>query len=249
MKYCPKCDKRFDEDIIRFCTIDGTPLVEEGEPKFTEMPSENLEVPDDDDPGEITVIRRKTSVPILPPDFVKDTSFKASELGERVVIPTTSEPVLQQVRPRTSVAYFPPPESNTAKTVVLTILGTVVVLCLGAGLFWFLQKETPANRNTNLNANLGNVNTNLNTSLPIDSNFNFNTSPSFGTNVNTNLNANVKTPTPTPRPSPSSSPSPSPTASPTLSVSPTPRTNANVRATPSPTPRIGPRPPTPNANH
>src|SRR5205807_7707966 len=138
MNYCPKCDKRFDEEIIRFCTKDGTPLVEEGDPKFTEIPSDNLEEPDDD-LGEITVIRRKPLVPSPLPDFDEEASFKASEPADRIVIPTTSEPV-QQVRPRTT-AYYPPPESNTAKTVVLTILGTLVVLSMGAGLFWFLQKE------------------------------------------------------------------------------------------------------------
>ena len=57
MRYCPECGERFDEDIIKFCTKDGTPLVEEDEPKFTAMPSQSGE--DADDIGEETVIRRK----------------------------------------------------------------------------------------------------------------------------------------------------------------------------------------------
>jgi hypothetical protein len=28
MKYCPICDERYDEDIIKFCTRDGTPLID-----------------------------------------------------------------------------------------------------------------------------------------------------------------------------------------------------------------------------
>src|SRR5947208_16903408 len=90
-----------------------------------------------------------------------------------MVNPPSPQPVVQQVPPRASQGYPPPPPSNTGKTVALTIMGTLVVLGLGAILFWFLQKEAPANKN--INANFGNINTNINTSLPIDSNFNFNT--------------------------------------------------------------------------
>jgi hypothetical protein len=65
MKICPICDKRYDEEIIRFCTTDGTPLVDDEVPSFIEMPSENLDAPEDDI-GEITVIRRKEVVPPPP---------------------------------------------------------------------------------------------------------------------------------------------------------------------------------------
>lgn len=235
MKYCPICDARYDEEIIQFCTIDGTPLIEEEKPKFTVMPSESLGSPDDEI-GEATVIRRKPA---------SAEAYGSSET-ERIVIPTSiaSE---QQVRPRTAAAYYPPPQQNTAKTVALTILGTVFVLACGAGLFWFLQKEKPSN--TNLNANIVLQNTNLNTNLGFDSNFNFNSSPNFNTNLNTttNLNANFKLPTPTPKPKPSSSPTPTTGTSPSPSQTPRPAINANaVRPTPSPstTPRTGPRPPT-----
>ena len=119
MKYCPQCDERYDEEIIRFCTKDGTPLIEEDEPNFSALPSENMEEPED--LGEQTVIRRR-------PDDAR------ANQSERIVIPTSQpEP---QVRPRQPAAvYYPPPSSNTAKTVVLTIIGTLFVLACGAGLF------------------------------------------------------------------------------------------------------------------
>lgn len=249
MKVCPICDTKFDEEIIRFCTKDGTPLIDVEEPNFLELPSESLDEPEDD-PGEITVIRRKESVP-LPPSIDEVNAPFVPPPAERIVIPTTSEPP-QQVRPRVPEAYYaPPPQSNTLKVVALTVIGTIAVLGIGAALFWFLQKERPSNSNVNLNTNLGAFNGNLNTNTAIDSNFNFNASPgyntNFNTNFNTNLNSNIKTPTPTPKPSPSETPTPELSPSPTPLTTPSPRPSATPanRPSPSPTPRFGPRP-TPN---
>ena len=53
MKFCPVCQTRYDEEILRFCIKDGAPLVDEN-PSFTEMPSEG----EAEDIGEETVIRR-----------------------------------------------------------------------------------------------------------------------------------------------------------------------------------------------
>lgn len=250
MKHCPICDARYDEEIIRFCTKDGTPLVEDEQPNFAVLPSESLETPDDD-LGEETIIRRKP----LGADPAADIFASPAE-PERIIIPTSFPPE-QQVRPRTSQAYFPPPPPpNTGKTVTLTILGTMGVLGLGAVLFFFLRGNEPSN--VNVNTNPINQNLNLNTNFGFDSNFNFNATANFNTNYNvsTNLNTNVRTssPTPTPRPAPSTTPTPNPSTSPTPSanatprVNATPRTNVNARPSPSQTPRTGPRPPALNIN-
>lgn len=235
MRYCPICEERYDDDVIKFCTKDGTPLLEEKEPSFTTLPSEDL----DDEIGQETVITRR--------EDLTDASTKQSE---RIVIPAVDD-LPQQVRPRVAQPYYPPPPPpSTGKTIVLSILGTLAVLGFGAGLFWLLQKEPAAN--INVNTNMPNVNVNMNANTGFDSNFNFNTNANFVTstnfNVNTNLNANLRTPTPTatPKPSPSvtPSPSPSPTETATPRPSPSPTRPANVRpATPAPTPRQGPRPP------
>lgn len=237
MKYCPQCEERYDEEIIRFCTKDGTPLIEEEEPKFSAMPSENVE--DDADIGDQTVIRRR-------PDAGE--SHVQGTRSERIVIPTSQpEPEPQVIRPRPpAAAYYPPPKSNTAKTVFLTILGTIFVLGCGAGLFWALQKEKPSNaNNSNLNAN---QNVNLNSNVGFDPNFNFNAPPP-NSNVsipplNLNLNTNTRPPSqsPTPRPSPSVTPSPRPSSTPSA----TPSGSPTQRPSPTATPRIGPRPPTPS---
>lgn len=250
MKVCPLCDTRFDEDVIVFCTKDGTPLVDEAKPIFSALPSDPIDEPDIDFGEETIVRRRPEDVPVIP------SVYDLPQAGERIVISTDPTPTPgQQVRTRTTEVYAPPPQQpNTAKTVVLTILGTLVVLGFGAGLFWFLQKESPANANIGKNANV-NQNVNLNTNLGFDSNFNFNSAGSFNTNFNmpTSLSTNIKTPTPTPTPRPSPSPSPgvSPAVSPSVTpaVSPTPRATPANRAdtdpkpTPTSTPRIGPRPP------
>ena len=251
MKYCPICDERYDEEIIRFCTKDGTPLVDDEQPSFTALPSESTDGPDDDF-GEETVIRRKGANAANLDDA--GLPFDTEGQSERIVIPTSPAPA-PPVRPRATQAYYPPPpEPNTAKTVFLTILGTLAVLGFGAAVFWFLQKDTPANLNTNINVNLAGQNTNLNTNVGFDSNFNFNASFNTNYNTSTNLNTNLRIPTPTPTPKPS--PSVSPIASPTAAASPSPtprptviiRPNTNAGPTPLGTPRTGPRPPTMTGN-
>ena len=253
MKYCPICDERYDEEIIRFCTKDGTPLVDEEQPNFTALPSEASE--ETADLGEETIVRRKAST--VPPTAPIDEE----DLSGRIVIPT-SHTEAQSVRPRTATTYYPPPppQQNIAKTVILTIIGTLAVLGFGAGLFWMFQRGSDSNLNVNVNANYLNQNTNLNTNLGFDSNFNFNTNANFsGSNtIGTNLNTALRSPTPVTSPSPtprtSPSPTPSPDDEPTPARSPTPRpspvsTPSRTPASiPSPTPRTGPRPPALNTN-
>jgi TonB family protein len=233
MKYCPTCNTRYDEEILRFCMKDGTPLVEESEPNFTQMPTEAFEEPVEDDPSEMTVIRRNPSVP--PPPPADDDVFPAEPpRGERIVVPSVAEP-RQEVRPR-AVPYNPPPRQNTGKIVFLTILGTIAVLGIGAAGIYMLQKDPDVN--VNVNTSMPNANANLNTNVGIDTNFNFNTNANFNTNINTNsltnLNTNTRTPTPTPKPTPTATPSPSP--------SPTPDEDDDTTPTPARTPIPTPQP-------
>ena len=229
MKYCPTCGTRYDEEILRFCMKDGTPLVDEEEPNFVAMPSESLDEPIEDEPDEVTVIRRN-SVPPPPPD-------PEPEPKQRIVVPTTEAP--RDTRPRAVPYQAPPPKkTNTFAVVLLTVLGTLAVLGIGALGFWFLQNGENDNTNTNSNANQ-NVNTDVNTNLGIDANFNFNANANFNTNTNSNANANLKTPTPTPTPrsTPSVTPSPSPTRTPDDddgTPGPSPSPSRSPAATPTP---------------
>ena len=233
---------------------DGTPLVDEEEPSFIAMPSESIDKPDDDDPGEVTIIRKNVPAPPPVPNAIDEISFTPDPRpsSERIVVPTSEEAVSSQARVRAIPPYQPPPQSNTAKVVVLTIIGTLAVLAIGALGFKFLQNDNTdnSNINTNFNSNIANVNTNLNTNVGFDSNFNFNVNANFNTNSlsNINTNANARTPTPTPKPSPSITPTPSPTpdedAIPSPSRTPAPtQTPITIRPNPSPTvPRMNPLP-------
>lgn len=230
MKYCPTCKTRYEEDVLRFCMTDGTPLLDEEEPHFVEMPSESLEAAEDQ-ADEITIIRRNTPVPSpLPDDFEEESFAPEQPPPPRIVVPTTPEPFADQHRARVIAAQYQEPRSNTAKVVFLTMLGTIVLLVMGGAIFWMLQKDDPNNSNVNTNANFLTVNTNVNTNLGIDGNFDFNTNSltNLSTNINTstNLNTNTRTATPTPRPSPSATPAASPTA--------TPDDDDDVDTTPSP---------------
>lgn len=258
MKFCPVCKTRYDEEILRFCTKDGTPLVEEGEPNFTALPSES-------DAGEETVIRRKTPPPI-PATAQPVPDFGESEQGRisspRIVIPMGDEeafdeeplppPRREPVRARTtpSPRMQPPPQqqkSNTAMVVFLTILGTVVVLAGGAGVVWFLSSQNAdANQNTNYNVNMNSLDINLNQNVSNAlANFNYavNSNANSNANANANANANLKTPSPTP----TRSPTPTPDQNANIGNIITPNSNtmstpANTRPSPTNTPRQTPRP-------
>ena len=230
MKFCPTCQTRYDEEILRFCTKDGTPLIDEKLPNFTELPSES--VADEDD--EETIVRRKSAaVPPYSPDDKPASS-------PRIVIPTSEDklpPPLPQQQVRTNpTVYQTPQKSNTGKVVLLTILGTVILLAGAGGIFWMLQSENAGNANSNANSNIYNVNTNPPTNLNIGNSFNFNVG---NVNTNTNTNVNLKTPSPTPKPTPTPTPKPTPSPDESNSNNST-NTNSslpgNTRSSPSPTP-------------
>lgn len=223
MRHCPICDERFDDESIKFCTKDGTPLIEGEKPNFVILPSEPPA-----DLGDETVIRRKPA----------SGSFGSDP--ERIVVPT-ADPSEPRIRPRQ--VFYPPPEPpNTAKVIALTIVGTLVILSFGAGLFWLFQKDPVV---TNVNTNPINLNANQNANLGFSSNFNFNTNynangnANYASNYNFNFNFNAQSKTPTNTPTPKQSPTLSPTPL-MASPSPTPKPPVNVNK---PAASSSPRPP------
>src|SRR5690606_2325578 len=135
MKYCPTCETRYDEDILRFCMKDGTPLLEEAEPNFIQIPSESLEPPqvaDEDDPSEHTVIRRKPPVtpsseivqpPPVSPSAEDPASGRPSSGGQRIVVPTIEEQ--QRERARIAAQYQAQQPARSGVNILLVVLTTL----------------------------------------------------------------------------------------------------------------------------
>jgi TonB family protein len=253
MKFCPICKTRYDEEILRFCTKDGTPLIEEGQPNFTALPSE-------DDLGEQTVIRRKTPPPIPStaqpvPDFDNDEPERIS--SPRIVIPMSVDVAEPEELPRSrepvraktteSIRRQPPQKSNTAMVVFLTVLGTIVVLAGATGIFYFLSSQNSSgNQNVNYNTNFNSIDLNINANLGVDNSLvNFNSS--INTNANANANANLKTPTPTRTPTPTPTATPNVNANNPINMDTNALPPANTRPTPPrPSPSATPARPTPS---
>ncbi len=256
MKFCPVCKTSYDEEILRFCTKDGTPLVESATPNFTALPSS-------DDLNEQTVIRRKTPAPIPStaqpiPDFDDEPARVSSP---RIVIPMTGSeteppPPRENVRAMTTESVRrQPPKSNTALTVFLTILGTVVILAGGIGIYSFLNNQNSgANQNANYNANFNSIDINLNSNLSVGNslaNFNYNANANanananVNANANSNVNANANLKSPTPTRTPTASPSPSQEgnvngATNVNSGAPSPSVRPSFNASPRPSPSAAP---------
>lgn len=251
MKFCPVCQTRYDEEILRFCIKDGAPLVDEN-PTFKEIPSEEESA---EDIGEETLIRRNDQGDIPAP---QPAANQPSNTAQRIVISTgedddfSEEEFVEKAPVRAKVAPAPPPERkpNTALVVLTTMFGTFTVLAILFGIWYFLsnrnasQANANANRNININANSNNTNVDANTNFNASNSlidFNTNINANGNVNVNANINANVKTPTPT------RTPTPTPTATPTDA-----NVNANVNTAPAntnvsrPTPTATPSPASPS---
>ena len=235
MKFCPTCETRYDEDILRFCMKDGTPLVDEEAPHFIQMPSESLDIQvDDDDPSEVTVVR-KIKLPEQPPPIAVEepASFEPrQEMPPRIVVPMAST---EPPRARVIAAETKAQGSNTILVVFLTIFGTLALLGIGAGIVWlFVGRDGAAN--TNVNVNAPNVNADINSNLGISNAFDFGNTPVQGSNGNSNINARTPTPTPTASPTPRPSETPTPSESPNEDPPPTPARTPTPTRTPMPTP-------------
>lgn len=222
MRYCPTCETKFEEDRIRFCTKDGTELVEGSKPSFTDnLPSDS--VPDEDGPGEETIIRRKP--PAAPPVSELPEEFDEGEedpASSRIVI-DTAEREKERVRtyPQGAAVVPPPPQRTgpgTGVIIFFSVLGTLIVV-IGIFAIYLLLTLRAGDANSNVNENI-NANVNEN----VDQNFNADELLNLNSNLdaNSNLNTNINTATPTP------SPSPSPTETPEANV------NSNVSANSSP---------------
>ncbi len=166
MKYCPNCQTTYTDDTLRFCLQDGTQLAEVSDAS-TDMPT----VAFDDS---ATLVSRK------PPQQVVRINVPEpeSQNWERTEQPRIVE--------QPHIVVTPPVEtkkSNTALTILATVLGMLVVFGIAGA--WFLLKSRKTEVAT-VNVNTAAVN------RPLNSN---------STNSQI-LNANTVKPTATPTATP-----------------------------------------------
>lgn len=252
MKFCPVCQTRYDEEILRFCTKDGSPLIEEN-PTFTEMPSESEKI---DDISEETLIHRDSPPSEIPPAQPgSEEDFEESAAAQRIVIPTIEEEK-EPVRAKAAAEpryEQPRQKSNTALVVLVTMMGTLMVLGALGGIWYFLSNRNSADSNSNKNININtnppfsnsNIETNSNANDALETiNSNINTN----INSNANTNANAATPTRSPTPTPTRSPDNENTNSnvnagnTNVTTRPSPSPGESPVASPTPTPRVSPTP-------
>jgi len=133
MKYCPKCQTSYTDDSLQFCLQDGMPLDE---------------FPDQSSP---TVAFETDSETVVSPKRVEQIRFEPPSSYQN------------EWQPSQSVIVQPPvKKSNTPAIVLLTALGTILLLGLGGIGAWlyFSRSKTevavnvntaPANRSSNAN--------------------------------------------------------------------------------------------------
>ncbi len=152
MKYCPNCQTNYTDDELQFCLQDGTPLAE--------IPDQTAPTVVFDTESE-TVVSPKQVEPI---HFDLPSSYQSNQADWQ-----PSQPVIVQRETK---------KTNTAAIVLLTALGTILLLGIGGIGAWLYLKNnktevavntntTPANRPVNTNsANNQNSNANLATPSP-----------------------------------------------------------------------------------
>lgn len=126
MKRCPQCNNVFD-DVLTFCTKDGTELIEEN----LVLPSESSPIDDE----EITLINRD-SITINIPETERPTEEYFNQI-----------PPTEQVIP-----IIVKKERNTGKYLLFLITGLLVgggLVLATLGFVWFISQENSAQSNEN----------------------------------------------------------------------------------------------------
>ncbi len=161
MKHCPKCQTEYTDETLQFCLQDGTPLVQDS--------MANSQSSYDTDAETLVVPKR-----VEPIRFDLPSSYKTNQTNQNAW--ETSQPLIVEREAK---------KSNTAMTVALTFLGTVLLLSLGAVGTWLYLRD---NNKKQVAVNISNAVT-PNRPLPNANNAN-----------NQNQNANLATPAPSQTP-------------------------------------------------
>lgn len=162
MKRCPNCQTTYADDSLQFCLQDGTPLV-----GFQNQSTSDYET----EPETLVIPKKVEQIRFDPP-----SSYQTNQSNWQ---PSQSLPIEREAK-----------KPNTAKVMILSVLGTILLLGLGGLGTWLYFN----NRKTQVAVNVNTARTNR----PANTN--------AANNQNANANASVA----------ASSPGTTPTAQPTL---------------------------------
>lgn len=154
MKYCPNCRTEYADDSLQYCLQDGTPLVVNA----NQSVSANYETE-----SETLVVPKK----VEPIRFEPPSSYQTNQTNWQ----PNQQPVIIEREPK---------KTNTAAIVVMTALGTILLLGLGGLGAWLYFRNTQPQVAVNINAAPQNR----------------------SSNAANNQNANLATPSPTATPTP-----------------------------------------------
>ncbi len=163
MKYCPQCRTEYADDTLQFCLQDGTPLVQKS---LTDSQSSF------ESDAETLVVPKR----VEPIHFDLPSSYRTNQPSRDDW--KTNQPLIVEREAK---------KSNTAMTVALTSLGTILLLSLGAVGTWLYL------RNNDKKQIIVNVNNAVTPNRPLNAN-------NANSANNQNQNANLATPTPTATP-------------------------------------------------
>lgn len=174
MKICPQCQNTYDDDTLRFCLQDGSPLA--------------AYVPSERPAADWT----ETETVISPRPASYETQNPRYENRQE-----SAPPVFTSAPPERE-------KTSTAKIVLLSLLGILVLSAIGGTAAYIVWKNSQEDE---IVANAKPINTktpvpNKNTSVNQNANSNVNANANANENVNVNTNANVATPKPKPTLSP-----------------------------------------------
>jgi len=164
MKKCPNCQTIYSDASLQFCLQDGTPLAE-----FSDQ-----SMPANSDTEAETVVSTNKGMNSLPRQvepirFEVPSSYQTNQADWS----QPSQPVIIEQRETK--------KSNTTAIVLLTALGTILLLGIGGAAAWLYFKNNRTEVAVNVNTAPQNRQTNANAALP---------------------NVNLATPSPTPTPTP-----------------------------------------------
>jgi len=160
MRYCPNCRTEYADDSLQFCLQDGTPLAN--------LPNQDATVAFETESETLVVPKRVEPIRFEPP-----SSYQTNQANWQ-----PSQPVVIEQLPAAK-------KSNTAALVVLSVLGTTLLLGLG-GLGAWLYLRSPKTEVVAVNVNTATQNRSANV---------------VNTAANQNQNANLAAPSPTATPS------------------------------------------------